>query len=406
MKNKIKMICRMLAVILVLSAILTIPNQVQARDGGRVYKEKFTFMTEPVQKINTHSKYYGAGDVWCESYISHTLEIVVKGKKPNLRLRYYAEMLDKMYTEDIPGKEWKYNRSTKTWTARHKLKKLYGFSYFSLYEKNAKPRRATMRVIPRTDTTVRNFRVVGKPGYINLCWTKINGEIQIFRADSARGRYRKIAEIYGDTGDYSDRKIKAGRRYYYKVCLGCYIQDGARRKRLYLKCTPARGTVCRAKTQTRQLNLNIFQKKSTKLLLSEITWNTKFRNSTELKKILPTMVRKHYSIYDTRYPRYEVNGSKDSWYYLVPQNVVHKWIRDTFGITVNRVNLPQKNGKYMVWQLWWQSIEEPKYVNAKRTRTGAVVTLKNYIGSECTSTYTINVKAANNSRGFVVTSVQ
>lgn len=49
MKNKIKMICRMLAVILVLSAILTIPNQVQARDGGRVYKEKFTFMTEPVQ---------------------------------------------------------------------------------------------------------------------------------------------------------------------------------------------------------------------------------------------------------------------------------------------------------------------------------------------------------------------
>ena len=406
MKNKIKLISRILTVVLVLSAILAIPNQVQARDGGRIYKEKFTFMTEPVQKINTHSKYHGAGDVWCESYISHTLEIVVKGKKPNLRLRYYTEMLDKMYTEDIPAKEWKYNRSTKTWTASHKLKKLYGYTYFSLYEKNAKPRKATMRVLPKTNTTVRNFRVVGKAGYINLCWTKINGNVQIFRSNSAKGKYRKIAEIYGNTGSYCDRKIKTGKKYYYKIRLVCHMQDGAKQKSVYLKYTPARGTVCKAKTQTRQLDLNIFQKKSTKLLLSELTWNTKFKNSTELKKILPTMVRKHYAFYDRNYPQYDVPNSKYGWYYLVPKNVVHKWIRDTFGITVNKVNLPQKNGKYMVWQLWWQSIEEPKYVNAKRTRTGAVVTLKNYIGSECTSTYTINVKAANNSRGFVVTSVQ
>lgn len=405
MKRKMKLVCRILAAVLVLSGVLIIPNQVYARDGATFYKEKFTCMTEPVKNMNSANQYHGAGDIWCANYMSHSLEIKVKGKKPNLKLRYYTDMLEKLYIEDIPAKEWKYNSSDKTWTARHKLKKLYGFTYFALYEKNAKPRKATMRVLPNTNTTVRNFKVSRKSGYIKLCWTKIDGDIQIYRAASANGKYKKIAEVYGDCGSYSDKKVKAGKKYYYKIRLMCNLWDGGKQKVLYLKWTPAKGITCQAKPQS-NINTNMFKKSNIKLLLFEVSWGTKFKSSTELKKILPTMVRKHYSFYDTKYPRYDVSGSENGWYYLVPKKDVHKWIYDTFGLTVSTVNLPQKNGKYMIWQLWWQNIEEPKSVSAKKSKNGAVITLKNYIGSDCTSTHTINVKEANNSRGFVIMSVK
>lgn len=406
MKSKMKKICGIFIVVLILSSIMAVPQTVQARDAGRFYKEKFTFMTEPIQNLKSYSIYHGMGDIWCEKYLSHYLEITVKGKKPDQKLLYYTEMLDKSYAEDIPKGEWKYNSSKKTWTARHKLKKLYGFTYFALYEKNAKPRKATVRLLPDTNTTVQNFRVAGKPGYIKLSWKKIAGYIQILRAGSVNGKYKKIKEVYGNEGCYLDKKVKAGKKYYYKIRLISGASSGKREQTLYLKCTSARGTSCKAKAQAK-INTNVFKKKDITLFLSEITWNTKFKNSTELKKILPTMVRKHFSIYAYKgYPEYDVPDSKDCWYYLVPKKDVHKWIKDTFGLTVNKVNLPQKNGKYMIWQLWWQGIEEPKVTKVTRTKDGAIIILKEYIGSSCTNTYTINVRAANNSRGFVIKSVK
>lgn len=127
-----------------------------------------------------------------------------------------------------------------------------------------------------------------------------------------------------------------------------------------------------------------------------------FKDRTELKKKLPTIVRKDFLYANrTKYEKY-VEGLD----MLVPKKVVHDYIKDTYGITVSKVSLPVKEGKYLLEELWWQDETQVVFDKAVKTKDGAKITLKRKKFGKSDGRNEITVKAAKNSRGFIITSIK
>ena len=61
---------------------------------------------------------------------------------------------------------------------------------------------------------------------------------------------------------------------------------------------------------------------------------------------------------------------------LVPKKVVHDYIKDIYGITVSKVSLSVKEGKYLLEELWWQDEKLVVFDKAVKTKDGAKITLK------------------------------
>lgn len=151
-----------------------------------------------------------------------------------------------------------------------------------------------------------------------------------------------------------------------------------------------------------KINMDTFKKKSIRQWLEHLCYVRGFKDTTELKKKLPTIVRKDFLYVNrTKYKKYA-----DDVDLLVPKKVVHDYIKDTYGITVSKVSLPVKNGKYLLKELWWQDATQVYFDKAVKTKDGAKIILKRKLFGKSVGQNEITVKPAKNSRGFVITSIK
>lgn len=151
-----------------------------------------------------------------------------------------------------------------------------------------------------------------------------------------------------------------------------------------------------------RINMNIFKKQSTRSWLEKMCYVVTYKNTTELKKKLPTIVRRDFLYtYRDRYDKYSTGLNM-----LVPKKVVHNYIYNIYGIRVSKVNLPVKKGKYLIKELWWQDETNTSFYKAVRTRTGATITLKKDVFETPAGRNVVTVRPANNPRGFVITSIK
>lgn len=161
-------------------------------------------------------------------------------------------------------------------------------------------------------------------------------------------------------------------------------------------------TVTVKKPSQSEINMDIFKKKSVRQWLERMCYVSGFKDRTELKKKLPTIVRKDFLYANhTKYEKY-VEGLD----MLVPKKVVHDYIKDTYGITVSKVSLPVKEGKYLLEELWWQDETQVVFDKAVKTKDGAKITLKRKKFGKSDGRNEITVKPAKNSRGFIITSIK
>ena len=151
-----------------------------------------------------------------------------------------------------------------------------------------------------------------------------------------------------------------------------------------------------------RINMNTFKKKSIQTWLENMCYVITYKNTTELKKKLPTIVRRDFLYnYRDRYKKYSTGLNM-----LVPKKVVHNYIYNIYGIRVNKVNLPVKKGKYLLKELWWQDETTTRFYKAVRTKTGATITLKKDVFGTPAGRNVVTVRPANNPRGFVITSIK
>ncbi|MDO5799068.1 MAG: leucine-rich repeat protein [Eubacteriales bacterium] len=161
-------------------------------------------------------------------------------------------------------------------------------------------------------------------------------------------------------------------------------------------------TVTVKKSSQSEIKMDIFKKKSVRQWLERMCYVSGFKDRTELKEKLPTIVRKDFLYANrTKYEKY-VEGVD----MLVPKKVVHDYIKDTYGITVSKVSLPVKDGKYLLEELWWQDETQVVFDKAVKTKDGAKIILKRKLFGKSDGRNEIMVKPAKNSRGFIITSIK
>lgn len=161
-------------------------------------------------------------------------------------------------------------------------------------------------------------------------------------------------------------------------------------------------TVTVKKPSQSKINMDIFKKKSVKQWLENMCYVRGFRDNAALKRKMPTIVRKDFLYVNyTKYKKY-ANGVD----MLVPKKVVHDYIKDTYGITVSKVSLPVKNGKYLLKELWWQDETQVYFDKAVKTKDGAKIILKRKLFGKSAGQNEITVKPAKNPEGFVITSMK
>lgn len=160
---------------------------------------------------------------------------------------------------------------------------------------------------------------------------------------------------------------------------------------------------------SKKINMKIFKKRSVRKFFERKSgdyFGIKFANRKEFNKKLPKIVRFdfHYAFIDKYCKRYKYNKSMDM---LVPKKVVHKHIYDVYGVKVTKVKLPVRNGKYVLHNLWIQDTTEFVFSKAVRKGNGAVITTKWIdVFGYYTGKTVFTVRKANNSRGFVITSIK
>ena len=160
---------------------------------------------------------------------------------------------------------------------------------------------------------------------------------------------------------------------------------------------------------SKKINMKIFKKQSVRKFFERKSgdyFGIKFANRKEFNKKLPQIVRFdfHYAFIDKYCKRYKYNKSMDM---LVPKKVVHKHIYDVYGVKVTKVKLPVRNGKYVLHNLWIQDTTEFVFSKAVRKGNGAVITTKWIdVFGYYTGKTVFTVRKANNSRGFVITSIK
>ena len=151
-----------------------------------------------------------------------------------------------------------------------------------------------------------------------------------------------------------------------------------------------------------RINMNTFKKKNIQTWLENMCYVITYKNTTELKKKLPTIVRRDFLYnYRDRYKKYSTGLNM-----LVPKKVVHNYIYNIYGIRVSKVNLPVKKGKYLLKELWWQDETTTRFCKAVRTKTGATITLKKDVFGTPAGRNVVTVRPVNNPRGFVITSIR
>ena len=169
-----------------------------------------------------------------------------------------------------------------------------------------------------------------------------------------------------------------------------------------LSFTSIAGTSAVDANAAARINMNIFKKQSTRSWLEKMCYVVTYKNTTELKKKLPTIVRRDFLYtYRDRYDKYSTGLNM-----LVPKKVVHNYIYNIYGIRVSKVNLPVKKGKYLIKELWWQDETNTSFYKAVRTRTGATITLKKDVFGTPVGRNVVTVRPANNPRVFVITSIK
>ena len=169
-----------------------------------------------------------------------------------------------------------------------------------------------------------------------------------------------------------------------------------------LSFTSIAGTSAVDANAAARINMNIFKKQSTRSWLEKMCYVVTYKNTTELKKKLPTIVRRDFLYtYRDRYDKYSTGLNM-----LVPKKVVHNYIYNIYGIRVSKVNLPVKKGKYLIKELWCQDETNTSFYKAVRTRTGATITLKKDVFGTPAGRNVVTVRPANNPRGFVITSIK
>ena len=169
-----------------------------------------------------------------------------------------------------------------------------------------------------------------------------------------------------------------------------------------LSFTSIAGTSAVDANAAARINMNIFKKQSTRSWLEKMCYVVTYKNTTELKKKLPTIVRRDFLYtYRDRYDKYSTGLNM-----LVPKKVVHNYIYNIYGIRVSKVNLPVKKGKYLIKELWWQDETNTSFYKAVRTRTGATITLKKDVFGTPVGRNVVTVRPVNNPRGFVITSIK
>ena len=169
-----------------------------------------------------------------------------------------------------------------------------------------------------------------------------------------------------------------------------------------LSFTSIAGTSAVDANAAARINMNIFKKQSTRSWLEKMCYVVTYKNTTELKKKLPTIVRRDFLYtYRDRYDKYSTGLNM-----LVPKKVVHNYIYNIYGIRVSKVNLPVKKGKYLIKELWWQDETNTSFYKAVRTRPGATITLKKDVFGTPVGRNVVTVRPANNPRGFVITSIK
>ena len=167
---------------------------------------------------------------------------------------------------------------------------------------------------------------------------------------------------------------------------------------------------CKVTVSNPKINMNIFKKKSIREWFERMSYGNdtgylSFRSTPQLKKALPFYIRREYE-YHRSYPQ------DNSMNTLVPRNVIHNYVYNTFGVRVSSVNLPVRNGNYVIERLWWQINTDLCFYKALPTTKGATIIVKEYSytinGSRGSlyATHYFTVKKANNSRGFVITSAK
>lgn len=159
---------------------------------------------------------------------------------------------------------------------------------------------------------------------------------------------------------------------------------------------------------SKKINMKIFKKKSVKEFFERRAgdyFDMDFSNRKEFKKKLPKIVK--YDFHITFWEKYKKYDSRTSTDMLVPKKVVHKYIYDVYGVRVKKVKLPVRRGKYVIHNPWIQDTSEFIFVKAVRKGNGAQITVKCLdVFGVYTGKTVFTVKKANNSRGFVVTSIK
>lgn len=202
----------------ILLGIFFISTSAYARSGGKGYGENFSTKTRPGQWMWCADQWY------CENTLDNYLHISVKGNSPITKMKYiwegFGEEKDQQCIVNLPKSKWKYNNSNKCWTIKYKLQAT-GFTYFVIYDTNKTARIVTMKVVPvmRKNRIVQNYKAAVVSGKINISWKPYNEyfDICIYRSTSANGKYKKIATVSEDVGEYNDKNVTEGKKYYYKI---------------------------------------------------------------------------------------------------------------------------------------------------------------------------------------------
>lgn len=213
-------------IVAVFMSILFATANVYARDGGAEYREKFSCVTTPKAWSER------TGDIYCSSDLDLYLEIFTKSRPTITKLRYYAEITNRTYIMKLPKSKWSYNSSTGEWKIRVRLKKIEGFTDFWVYDAAKKKHKVTCRVMPKLTKKIGTCKASNtESDGVKISW---NAEKEcdlnafIYRASSAKGPYKKIANVYGSDGKFVDRTVQDGKRYYYK-CRYVYFIDSTKK---------------------------------------------------------------------------------------------------------------------------------------------------------------------------------